>query len=253
MIFTMVFHKRISLALSVVFWVAVWQLISMLVPSSLLLASPAQVLSSLWELLACDDFYSSLGLTFRRITMGFFFGALTGVLLAIAACKLNFVEILLRPFMGVIKAAPVASFVVLALLMVGSDYLSSLISFLMVMPVFYANLMAGIKSVEPERFEAAAVFGMLPRDRFRFIYLPYVTPFFASSCEVGWGNAWKAGVSAEVIGIAAGSVGEKLYDAKLTLETAELMAYTLTVVLVSLALERVTVLAVSLIEKILTR
>ena len=139
--------------------------------------------------------------------------------------------------MGAVKAAPVASFVVLALLLVGSKNLSVLISFLMVLPVFYTNILTGLSSVEPERFEAADVFGMLRRDRFRFIYLPYVTPFALSACEVGIGIAWKAGVSAEVIGIAAGSIGEKIYEAKLYLDTAQLFAYTLVVILISLFFE----------------
>lgn len=243
---------RLGAALGVLFWIGVWQLASMLVSQQLFLASPAVVLSTLWRLLGEGEFYSAVGFSFCRIGLGFLSGMLIGTGLGVLAYKLPLTETLLRPLMGAVKAAPVASFVVLALLLTGSGYLSALISFLMVMPVFYSNILAGLKSVEPEQFEAAEVFGMVNSDRFRFIYLPYVAPFFSGACEVGIGTAWKAGVSAEVIGIAAGSVGEKIYDAKIYLETAELFAYTLTIIVISLLLERLAVLLIRLLERLMT-
>ena len=142
---------------------------------------------------------------------------------------------------------------VLALLAVGSKNLAALIAFLMVFPVFYTSLLSGMKSVDKERFEAAEVFGMLRRDRFRFIYLPYVAPHLKSACQVGMGLSWKAGISAEVIGITSGSIGGKLYESKLFLETAELLAYTLVVVLLSLLLEKLLALLICATEKALTK
>lgn len=229
--------KILALAASIVFWLAVWEAASRIVAQRLFLASPILVLQCLYGLLGTSEFYATVGFSLLRITIGFFAAAVLGSVLAVLAYNTGFAETLLRPFMGAVKAAPVASFVVLALLMVGSKYLSALVSFLMVLPVFYTNILEGLKSVEPERFEAAAVFGMLKSDRFRFIYLPYVAPFTTSSCEIGIGIAWKSGVSAEVIGIAAGSIGEKIYDSKLYLDTAQLFAYTLVVVALSLVLE----------------
>lgn len=188
-----------------------------------------------------------------RIAIGFFCSMTAGVGLALAAYKFTFVEVLLRPFMGFVKAAPVAAFTLITLLMFGPKNQSALISFLMVLPVFYSNILAGLKSVEPERFEAAAVFGMVNSDRFRFIYLPYVSPFFSSSCELGWGIAWKAGVSAEIVAIAAGSVGGMIYDAKVNIETAEVLAYTLSVIVIALILEGLSLRIIKLAERAMTK
>lgn len=247
-------YKKILLsAASIAFWLAVWQLAAMLLGEGILLVSPLTVLRTLFELLSSAEFYATVGFSFLRISLGILLAMVFGTLLAVLAYKLPAAEALLRPLMGAIKAAPVASFVVLALLAVGSKNLSALISFLMVVPVFYTGLLTGMKSVDPERFEAAAVFGMLKRDRFRFIYLPYVSPHFSSACEVGIGIAWKAGVSAEVIGIAAGSIGAALYDAKLNLETPSLFAYTLVVIIISLVLEKLAVRLIRALEHRLER
>lgn len=238
--------KILPAILSALFWVAVWQALAMLIGEELFLASPAKVLTTLGGLMVTSQFYATVGFSLLRISVGFLLGAVLGSCLAVLAYKVKFCETLFRPLMGAVKAAPVASFVVLALLLVGSANLSALIALLMVTPVFYSNVLAGLGSVLPERFDAAAVFGMIPTDRFRFIYLPYVTPFVKSACEVGIGIAWKAGVSAEVIGIVSGSIGGKIYDAKISLDTSELLAYTLVVILISLLLEK---LAKWLIDK----
>lgn len=236
-----------------VFWLLMWQLASALVPAKIFLASPIEVLVELRGLLGSGEFYGAIGFTFLRVAIGFFGAMLAGVGLALAAYKLPLVETLLRPFMGFVKAAPVAAFTLITLLMFGPRNQSAIITFLMVLPIFYSNTLASLKSVEPERFEAAAVFGMLNSDRFRFIYLPYVTPFFASSCELGWGVAWKAGVSAEIVAIAAGSLGGMIYDAKVNILSARVLAYTLTVVIIALILERLSKKLIDLGERALTK
>lgn len=245
--------KILPAILSALFWVAVWQAAAMLIGEELFLASPVKVLTTLWTLLGTGEFYATVGFSLLRISIGFLAGAAVGTAMAVLAYKVFFCETLFRPLMGAVKAAPVASFVVLFLLLVGSANLSALISFLMVTPVFYSNILAGLHSVLPERFDAAAVFGMIPTDRFRFIYLPYVTPFVQSACEVGIGIGWKAGVSAEVIGIAAGSIGGKIYDAKINLDSAELLAYTLVVILISLFFEKLAKWAIDKAAVLLTR
>lgn len=243
---------KITVAASILFWLVVWEIAARLISQQLFLTSPIQVLKTLYGLLGSSEFYHIVGFSFLRIGAGFLCAAVIGSALSVTAYKLRLVKTLLHPLMGAVKAAPVASFVVIALLLVGSKNLSALISFLMVLPVFYTNILAGLESVDPERFEAANVFGMRNSDRFRFIYLPYVSPFARSACEVGIGISWKAGISAEVIGIASGSIGEKIYDSKLYLDTSQLFAYTLVVVVVSLLLERLAVLLIRWIEYRLT-
>ncbi|MEG0035648.1 MAG: ABC transporter permease subunit [Oscillospiraceae bacterium] len=246
-------QNKLSIAAAAIFWVVVWQVAAMLIGEQLFLPSPLSVLARLFSLFSDADFYKAIAFSMGRITLGFAIGALLGTAMAVLAYKIRFFHTLFLPLVGTVKAAPVASFAVIALLMVGSKNLAVLVSALMVLPVFYTNLQAGMLSVERERFEAAAVFGMIRRDRFRFIYLPYVAPFAKSACELGLGIAWKAGVAAEVIGIAAGSIGGKIYDAKVSLDTEELFAYTLVVVALSIFFERLTLAILKQCEKALTR
>jgi NitT/TauT family transport system permease protein len=50
--------------------------------------------------------------------------------------------------------------------------------------------------------------------------------------------SWKAGVAAELIGVPLGSMGERIYQSKLLLETADLFAWTAVVILLAWLCER---------------
>ena len=71
------------------------------------------------------------------------------------------------------------------------------------------------------------------------IYFPQTKPFFKSAGITGLGLAWKSGIAAEVISMPKLSIGRSLYEAKLYIETPELFAWTLTVIILSIITEKV--------------
>lgn len=220
------------------FWLMAWQLASMYLNSDILLVSPVRVMIRLGQLMCTAVFWKSIGFTLLRIASGFFMAALAGCVLAAAASYVQKIQELLAPVILVIKSVPVASFIILALIWFSSRNLSVLITFLMVLPVIYTNVLGGIRSVDRQLLEMAQVFRLSALRAARYIYLPQVLPFFYSACSVALGLSWKAGVAAEVIGIPRGSVGERLQQAKVYLDTPDLFAWTFVIVVMSLAFER---------------
>ena len=226
-------------AWSVLFWLLVWQLASMAIGSDILLVSPIKVLIRLWVLAGEADFWSSIARSFLRIGGGFLLACVCAVVLAALSARFVHVCELLAPLVLAIQSTPVASFIILALIWFSSQSLAILISFLMVFPVIYANVLGGIREADRELLEMAQVFRIPLARRLRFIYCPQVLPYFHSACTASLGLCWKAGVAAEVIGMPKGSIGEKLQQAKVYLDTPDLFAWTLVIVLVSLCFERV--------------
>lgn len=224
---------------AVAFWLSAWQLGSMALGQELLLASPASALSRLWALLPTAEFWLAVGTSSSRILGGFLLGCLlSGACAALAARFLRFRELLAVP-VAVVKAVPVASFILLAFLWLPSkDELALLISFLMVFPVLYANLLTGILETDPSLLEMARVFRVPLSRRLRGILLPQVLPYFRTAASLGLGLCWKAGVAAEVIGVVRHSMGEQLYNAKIYFETPDLFAWTAAIVGVSLLFEK---------------
>lgn len=216
----------------------VWQLAAWRLDNRLLLAGPVEVILRLAELVGETDFWGAVWFTFSRITLGFLLAFLLALGLAVLSARFPVAEVLLHPYLLAVQTVPVASFIVIALLWLSGRKLSVFISFLMVLPVLYANLLAGIRAADGKLLEMARVFRMPICNRVRCIYLPALEPHLISACRSALGLCWKAGVAAEVIGVCSGSVGGMLYDAKVYLEITDLFAWTLVIVLISLGFEK---------------
>ena len=179
-----------------------------------------------------------MAFSFCRIAGGFALALVLAFVLALAAGRWPVVEVLLRPYVLAIKAVPVASFIILALVWLNSRSLSLFISALMVFPPVYLKVLEGICRTDRRLLEMARVFRVPFGRRLRGIYLPQVMPYFRTAVSLGLGLCWKAGAAAEIIGLPAGSMGERLYTAKVYFQTADLFAWTVTIVAVSVAFER---------------
>lgn len=241
---------------AVLFWLLVWQAASIAldkVTYLTLLVSPVQVLVRLGQLLLTAEFWGSVAFSLSRIAAGFFLAAALAVVLAALSARFTVVRELLAPAMLAIKSVPVASFIILALILFSSKNLAALISFLMVLPVLYTNVLTGIQSADPQLMEMAQVFRLSSARRVRYLYLPQVMPYFRSGCTVALGLCWKAGIAAEVIGIPKGSIGEHLQQAKVYLDIPDLFAWTLVIVLASLAFEKLVLAALNAAARRLER
>lgn len=231
--------KTLEKIVAVAAALAVWQAAAMLLGHDLLLVSPVKVILRLGTIWREPGFLSVLGFTFRRIVMGFFAGFLIGTLLAVLAGRFHIVEVLLWPYMITIKSVPVASIIIVCLIFFSSSTLSIFISFLMVLPLIFHNVLQGIQSADTQMLEMAKVFGVPWHRRLYYIYLPSLKPFLLSACSVALGLSWKAGVAAEVIGVPDGSIGEMLYQSKIYLDTDDLFAWTVIIILLSFLFEKV--------------
>ena len=194
-----------------------WQLAAMAVGQRLLLASPVETLARLVVLARTGAFWRAVGFTIMHILAGFTLGALGGAILAGLSALSKVIGALLAPLLTAVRAVPVASFTIVALIWLPSKRLSVLISMLIVLPVVYAGALSGLDHIDPKMTEMAKVFRIPPLRRFLKIDLPAALPALGDAAVTAMGLAWKAGVAAEVIGVPGGSVGEGLYRAKLYL------------------------------------
>jgi len=224
--------------LAVVFWLGVWQLLSSLIGQEILIVSPVRAVQTLLSFLTQWDFYRAVLFSFGRILSGFAMGLLSGLILSVIAHRFRAIRILIEPLMHAIKATPVASFVILALIFIRSRQLSVFISFLMVLPIAYTNLLTGLDSADKKLLEMAQVFRVSRMRQIRGIYLYAAYPHLLSACALSLGMCWKSGIAAEVIGLPDGSIGEALYQAKIFFNTPELFAWTLAIIIISLLFEK---------------
>ncbi len=141
--------------------------------------------------------------------------------------------------MNAIKSTPVASFVILALVWIKGENLSTFIAFLMVLPVIWQSVHTGLGSADPELLEMARVYRFSRGKKLRYLYLPAALPYLISAMRVGLGFSWKSGIAGEVIAIPSQAIGTQLYNAKIYLDMPGLFAWTIVIILLSAAIERV--------------
>lgn len=220
-------------------WLFLWQFASDWLGREIFLVSPIRTVETLIVLAQEQEFWYSIGLTLLRIMSGFLQALFVGSVLAFCGWRFPLVHDFLSPVLHVMKAMPVASFIILALLWVGGSYVSILCAFIMVMPIVYVNFYQGLCGVDQKLLEVGQMFALSRRQLAQRIYIPSLKPYMVSACTVGIGFCWKSGVAAEVIGLPNHTIGMQLYSAKVNLMTPELFAWTLVIILLSVSIEKV--------------
>ena len=236
------------IGVTALFWLAVWQAAAVLLPK-LLFAGPVPTVRSLLSLLRNSEFWFSIAHSLGKIASGFLLAFSTGCLLAIACRRMPVLRMLLGPLIQVMKSLPVACFIVVALIWVRSEWISVLTAFFVVFPAVYINLGEGLQQTDQGMLEMAQLFHLTPAKRLRAVWLPACLPYLLSACRVSVGMALKAGVAGEIIGLPRWSIGEQLYLSHLYLNTADLFAWSLVIILLSLALERLLVFALATVQR----
>ena len=231
------FFQRLGAA---AFWLAVWQCAAMAVGQEVFLVSPVQAVRTLLQLLPQAEFWQRVGFSSGRILLGFGLGVAVSIVLAVAAQAWHTADVLLAPVLQLVKATPVASFIILALVWLNSQSL------------LYGAVRTGIQSADPQLLEMTKVFRLPLGRRLRAVWLPAVLPAFRQGCSVALGICWKSGVAAEVIGLPNGSIGDALYRAKITLSTGELFAWTFVIILLSAGFEKLFLLLLDCVTRAVT-
>ena len=241
--------RKIFLVVSIVFWVLFWWAMSTLIKEKLFLPSPFSVLRALVFLFPEEEFWSSIAFSSSRVLLSYSFSFLVAVVFGVFGGLSEKFEILLSPLVKAMRSIPVASIVILVLLWVNSRNLSTVVSFLVVFPILYESVMSGVKNTDPLLIEAADNYRIIGYRRLRYMYLPSVFPYLENGIKSSLGLCWKSAVAAEVIGLPLHSMGSKLYEAKVYLDTPSLFAWTLVIVVLAVIFEKFAFLLLKTIKR----
>ena len=221
------------------FWLLLWWLAATCaVKQELLLPSPIRVLTRLGDLASQRDFWEATISSLCRIFGGILCALFSGIFCGILTAKFTFLRELLSPVLAIIKATPVASFIILALVWISRGNLPVFIAALMVLPIIWTNIEQGICQIDSKLLEMARVFRFSPTKRLFHITIPSVLPYFAAACKTSLGLAWKAGIAAEVLATPPRSIGKELFEAKTFMETTDLFSWTVSVIILSICMEK---------------
>ncbi len=224
---------------ALLFWAAVWALASMRVGQELILPSPLDVAGKLMELGVTVPFWITAGRSLLNVFIGFTVGVAAGTLLAFLTVFASPADMLLSPAIRVVRATPVASFIILALLWLGKARVPAFASALMVAPVIWQAVSAALHDTDKDILEMAHIYGFGKLKTLKLVYIPSIRTQWSAACATAMGLAWKSGIAAEVICQVRPTIGASLYSSKVYLETSALFAWTAVVICLSIILENV--------------
>lgn len=233
--------RRILITVSVVaFWLIAWQLLSLIVNDNYFLPSPYATLLALGDIIRQGDFVRVIFLTILRVLGALLLGVLVGGGLAVLSHRFSIIRAAVSPMISIMKAIPVATFIILLWVTLTGTALTVFVGFMMVMPIIYQNVLDGFDSIPGELSEVCDVFELSHIRRFRILTLPVLYRYFAPALITSVGLSFKSQIAVEIIIYAKNTIGKYIFDAKDNLNTPKVFAWATVIIVLSLMLEFVT-------------
>ena len=234
----LILKKAVTMLFPIVFWLSVWQILAMVVNHEYFLPDVFVTFKTLFKLFGTASFWRSAALTLSRVVIGLVIGTFLGATLAFLTNTYAIINSLISPIVSIIKATPVATFIVLLWIMMSGGALSILIAVLMVMPIVWQNLSDAFKAMDKDLIEVAAVFEFSYIKKLKLIVLPTLLGYLSPALITATGLAWKSEIAAEIIAYTRNSIGQQINDAKYYLDTPLVFAWTIVIILFSISLEK---------------
>lgn len=222
--------------ISPILLLAIWQLASStgaLSPQKL--ASPANILSEGWTLLANGQLEHALAASLERVVIGFVIGALAGLIFGAVSGLSPWGEALLDPPLQMVRTLPFLGLIPLFILWFGIGELPKdlLIALGVAFPI-YLNTFAGIRGVDDRLLEATSVLGFTRIERLRHVVFPAALPQVLVGLRQSLGIAWLSLVVAEQLAVNSG-LGFLINNAREFLQTNVIVVCLLVYAILGLA------------------
>ncbi|MFC6775273.1 ABC transporter permease [Methylobacterium gregans] len=202
-----------------------------------MLPSPARVWSAWSSLVVQPSFSADLGITLGRIGAGFALATLVGLPLGLLLGASRALGSFFEPALTVINTVSSTIWAIFALIWFGlSNWTTIFVVFMTAMPLILTNVWQGTRTVSAEHLELARTFRMPRRKVLTKIYLPTILPAFFSGARLAFGFGARVSLVAESLGASSG-IGYRLRQAADLVQTDQVFAWTLTLVVLMLGLE----------------
>lgn len=212
-------------------WAAVYAL--KLFPP-ILLPSPWQVVSALWESFARGELAADIWASVWRVMAGFLAGAALAIPAGLLTGSMRSAEAILQPVTEFMRYMPVPAFVPLCILWFGiGDVEKAVVIFLGTFFQLVVLVADDSRAVPNQLLETGYTLGFGPWESLWRIVLPGALPRIFQDLRVSFGWAWSYVVVAEIVAANRG-VGFRILESQRYLRTADVMGGVLIIGLLGL-------------------
>lgn len=227
--------EKLCRIISPVFLILVWYLLSAVINAPLILPYPHAVIFRLFELVRTDIFWKAFAFSFLRVIISFLISMLAGFFLGLFAADSKAFAAFIDFPLELVRAVPVIALILPALFWFTSGIVPVFVAALVCLPIVTSASQKGFET-NPEILEKlfkAKSRGLTGFKAFRYIRLPAAKTALASGAQSAFGLAWKVVAAGEVLSIPRHGTGSLMQQAQVHLETVDILAITMTLVIVS--------------------
>lgn len=204
--------------------VALWSLAALAVGNNFVLPNVSDVCGELGILLAEPSFYANVGVTVGRALFAFALSLVVALALALLA-HLYPVKRPIDAIVTLLRALPTMSIIFLCIVLFPSRVIGIVVTFLVAFPVMYAAFDSALAELRPLD-DMCAVFDVGRLDKVRYVYLPYLPEHTYTQCRSTVALAVKVCIAGEALALPRSGIGVEMYVAKVNLDMAALLAWT---------------------------
>lgn len=233
-----------SKVLSGIFWLSLWQALALFISNPVFIPGPMDVIKAGYNLMGRSSFYLAILGSLGKILIAFVLASCLGLALGILSYINHRVRALIRLPLAFMKSVPLVCFIIILLIWSGPDRLPIIVSTIVGLPLISEAVLTGLEETDEKLLEMAEAFYMSWPHKLRYIYFYQAQAFVKRALLSTSGLVFKAGITAELIGLSKNSIGELLYFNKLYLKTDEIFFWIIVILGLSLLFEK-------LVEKVL--
>lgn len=217
--------------------VILWIISAYVVDNSIKLPSFFDVLYKMIVLAQSPIFYQSFGITLLRSVVGLILALFVALVLGIS-CGLNSkIEEYFEPIYIILKSIPNISYILIALIWSNSTITMYTISFMVMFPVAYSNVLKGMKSIDTSYLDVMKIYSDKISYNIIHVYLPLISNYIMASISVGIGLTFKVGIMAEILGSLSSGVGRQFQLCRINVDMVGTFAWTIWLILLLIVLE----------------
>lgn len=227
-------YKFLSFAL----FLTVWEGVALLIDNSLLFPRILDIIFALKGIVVGKEFLLILWNTLSRLVLGVGISILGSIVLATFSYRYEIINIFLNPFIIFLRAVPTITIIILVLIWSSTEKVPIIVGVLILFPILYEGVLGALKNMDKNLLKMSKVFKVPKKRVMKDIYIPSVYYSMSSSLPAYLGLTFKVIIAGEVLSQENLSVGGEIFLNKIYLESANIFAWIINIIILNYILER---------------
>ncbi|MFP4286548.1 MAG: ABC transporter permease [Candidatus Izemoplasmataceae bacterium] len=232
--------KKYALSISsILLIIIIWQLGANRVDNPYILPGFISVISKVIDLLLSLETYLIIMASLLRLLTSIFMAISLGILLGLLAGIWLNIDIFLKPILSTIKTLPVASIIVIILILFTKSTALYVITFLILFPIIYEATRQGVLNIDKELVDSLRLEPVRYGSIIKSFYLPLALPYIKTSFLQSFGLGFKVLIMAEFISQAEKSIGQSLYISSISINYELVFAWSIIIILIAYLIDSI--------------